>query len=152
MESEMPDNCHQKSFPITCQAMCAGAYITLENQNLATTAHEQKDDSNETVRVGIPIVFVFASGGGPWKAKVKIPRAAECLSSFNICEAKDVPQNGMSYQMHSTSVCMNLCYLEPDHALFHGRKKKSHVWCFELVAKEWKQRARRYPVINRELC
>lgn len=56
---------------------------------------------------------------------MKIPRAAECLSSFNMCEAKDVPQNGMSYQMHSTSVCMNLCYLELDTCPFPGEGKKA---------------------------
>lgn len=149
MESEISDNCHQKSFPITCQAFWV-LLITLENQKLATTAHEQKDDSNETVWAGIPIAFVFAPGGGRWKAKVKIPRAAECLSSFNMCEAKDAPQNGMSYQMHSTSVCMNLCYLELDTCPFPG-EEKSHVWCLELVANERIQRARRDENIGGEL-
>lgn len=49
--------------------LSAAAFIALENQNLATTAHEQKDDSKETVWVGIPIAIVFAPGGGPWKSE-----------------------------------------------------------------------------------
>lgn len=136
--------------------LSAAAFITPKNQILATTAHQQKDDSNETVWVGIPIAFVFAPGGGPWKAKVKIARAAECLSSFNMCEAKDVPQNGMSHQMHSASVCMNLCYLEPDTCPFPGEEKKQRLmlwigckWANTERKKGWKHRWR---VINTELC
>ncbi len=62
-----------------------------------------------------PHCVCFCSmGWGPWKAKVKIPRAPTFLSCFNICEAQGVPQNGMSNQTHSANVCLNLCGLVPD--------------------------------------
>lgn len=139
MESEMPDNCHQKSFPITCQAFWVLRLLLLrQNQNLDTVSRVPKDDSNEMIWVGIPIVFVFVPGWGPMESQSKkIPRAPAYLSHFNICEAKGVPQNGMSNQIHSTKVCLNLSALEPDLPWpFPGEGEKKHVWRFEWAAKK----------------
>lgn len=72
MESEMPDNCHQKSFPITCQAFWVLRLLLLrQNQNLDTVSRVPKDDSNEMIWVGIPIVFVFVPGWGPMESQSK---------------------------------------------------------------------------------
>lgn len=93
MESWMSDNCHQKSFPITCQAFRAlrltDSHYPWRIKNLARVVTCTKDDSIEAIPVGIPIVFVFVPRvwGPHGKPKVKIPRAPTYLSCFNICEA-----------------------------------------------------------------
>lgn len=106
----MPDKCHQKSFPTTCQAFWALWYnrssLPLDNQNLAFVLHVPKmiqlrwfswDDLSRNHRW----VCFSSMGWGPWKAKVKIPRAPTYLSCFNICEARGTLQNGMSDQTHT---------------------------------------------------
>lgn len=132
MESGMPDNCHQKSFPITCQAFRAlrltDSYYPYRIKTWHACHVYQRwfnwDDSSRN-----PHCVCFCSTGwGPWKAKVKIPRAPAYLSCFNICEAQGVPQNGMSDQTHSAKVCLDLCGPEPDlPRLFPGEEKR-YVW------------------------
>lgn len=140
VEIIMPDKCHQKSFPITCQAFRALWYnrssLPLDNQNLAFVLHVPKmiqlrwfswDDLSRNHRW----VCFSSMGWGSWKAKVKIPRAPTYLSCFNICEARGTLQNGMSKQTHThtVKVCLNLCGQWLDPPLPFPEEEKC-IWCF----------------------
>lgn len=129
----MPDKCHQKSFPTTCQAFralwCNRSSLPLDNQNLAFVLHVPKmiqlrwfswDDLSRNHRW----VCFSSMGWGPWKAKVKIPRAPTYLSCFNICEPRGTLQNGMSDQTHTLWRFVWI-YVANDlthHCLFQKRK------------------------------
>lgn len=134
MESGMPDNCHKKSFPITCQAFrtlwLTDAYYPYKIKPWHLSHVYQRWFNWDDLSRNPHCVCFSSTGWGPWKAKVKIPRAPTYLIYFNICEAQGVPRNGMSNQTQSARffwiyVAQSLTY----HGLSGGGEGVLWVQC-----------------------
>lgn len=86
VEIVMPDKCHQKSFPITCQAfralrLTAAYYPFTQSKRISLTC--TKDDSVVMIWAGITTVFVLV----PWveahgKPKLKNTRSSHIFKLF----------------------------------------------------------------------
>lgn len=115
MESRKPDNCHLEV--ITCQALwvpwLTEAYYPYRIKTWHSPHVYQRwfnwDDLTRN-----PICICFSSTGwGPWKARVKIPRAASHLNCSNIGEAQGVRQNRMYNQTQTWLVWIYVARKRP---------------------------------------